>query len=90
MHPMMLELLPWVHQGYCCSQLLVLLMLNARGEENPALGLPYFLQLLGVTLRRGGLEWLIKMLIGFIGGLKRKGMREFGVRESETRAAGSP
>lgn len=37
MHPLMLELLPWVRQGYCCSQLLLLLLLQARGEENPAL-----------------------------------------------------
>ena len=33
----MLEILPWVRQGYCCSQLLVLLMLQAMGKENAAL-----------------------------------------------------
>ena len=30
MNPLMLELLPMVRQGYCCSQLLILLMLQAR------------------------------------------------------------
>lgn len=37
MNPMMMELLPLVHEGYCCSQLLVLLMLQVRDEENPGL-----------------------------------------------------
>lgn len=37
MHPLMLELLPWVRQGYCCSQLLMLLVLRERGGENPEL-----------------------------------------------------
>ncbi|MBQ9407037.1 MAG: C_GCAxxG_C_C family protein [Desulfovibrio sp.] len=35
MHPLMLELLPWVRQGYCCSQLLVLLMLQAMNRDSP-------------------------------------------------------
>lgn len=37
MNPLMLELLPLAHQGYCCSQLLVLLMLQMREQENPDL-----------------------------------------------------
>lgn len=37
MNPLLLELLPWVRQGYCCSQLLLLLLLQAQGVENPAL-----------------------------------------------------
>ena len=32
-----MDLVEAVHEGYCCSQLLMQLMLNARGEENPAL-----------------------------------------------------
>ncbi len=35
MHPMMLELLPWVRQGYCCSQLLIQLMLRAMDKDCP-------------------------------------------------------
>ena len=35
MHPMMMELLPLVRQGYCCSQLLVLLMSQAMDRECP-------------------------------------------------------
>lgn len=35
MNPMMMELLPLVHQGYCCSQLLLLLMLQAQDKQNP-------------------------------------------------------
>ncbi|WP_411330299.1 DVU_1555 family C-GCAxxG-C-C protein [Desulfovibrio desulfuricans] len=35
MNPMMMELLPLVHQGYCCSQLLLLLMLQAQDRQNP-------------------------------------------------------
>lgn len=37
MNPLMLELLPMVRQGYCCSQLLILLMLQARDQQNPDL-----------------------------------------------------
>lgn len=37
MNPLLLELLPLVRQGYCCSQLLMLLALRQRGEENAAL-----------------------------------------------------
>ncbi|MFR8277140.1 MAG: C-GCAxxG-C-C family (seleno)protein [Desulfovibrio fairfieldensis] len=37
MNPLMLELLPMVGQGYCCSQLLILLMLQARDQQNPDL-----------------------------------------------------
>ena len=35
MNPIMMELLPLVHQGYCCSQLLLLLMLQAQDRQNP-------------------------------------------------------
>ena len=35
MNPMMMELLPLVHQGYCCSQIMLLLMLQARDQQNP-------------------------------------------------------
>ena len=35
MHPMMMDLLPLVHQGYCCSQLLVLFMSQAMDRECP-------------------------------------------------------
>ena len=35
MNPMMMELLSLVHQGYCCSQLLLLLMLQAQDRQNP-------------------------------------------------------
>ncbi len=37
MNPMLMELLPWVRQGYCCGQLLMLLMLQAMDKENPDL-----------------------------------------------------
>ena len=37
MNPMLLDLLPWIRQGDCCSQLLMRLALQASGEENPAL-----------------------------------------------------
>lgn len=37
MHPLMMEILPWIRQGYCCSQLLILLALRLRNEENPSL-----------------------------------------------------
>lgn len=37
MHPILLELLPYIKQGYCCSQLLMLLALQLRDEENAAL-----------------------------------------------------
>ena len=37
MNPVLMDVLPFVRQGFCCSQLLMLLMLQARGEENPAL-----------------------------------------------------
>lgn len=37
MNPILMDVLPFVRQGYCCSQLLMLLMLQARGEDNPAL-----------------------------------------------------
>ena len=37
MNPLMLDLLPLVHQGYCCSQLLLLLMLQAQDRQNPDL-----------------------------------------------------
>ncbi|MDR2820377.1 MAG: C-GCAxxG-C-C family protein [Desulfovibrio sp.] len=37
MDPVMMELLPFVRQGYCCSQLLVLLMQQARDRQNPDL-----------------------------------------------------
>lgn len=37
MHPLMMELLPLARQGWCCSQLLLVLMLQLRDEENPGL-----------------------------------------------------
>ncbi len=37
MNPVLLDLMPAVREGYCCSQLLLQLLLNARGEENPGL-----------------------------------------------------
>ena len=37
MNPLVLEILPLVRQGYCCSQLLVLLLLQSFGHENPEL-----------------------------------------------------
>lgn len=37
MNPLLLDLIPWVREKYCCSQLLVLLALQTTGEENPAL-----------------------------------------------------
>lgn len=33
----MLELIPDVREGFCCSQLLMLKLLRAQGEENPQL-----------------------------------------------------
>ena len=37
MHPLMMDLLPLVRQGYCCSQLLVQLLVQAQGREIPDL-----------------------------------------------------
>lgn len=37
MNPVLLDILPYVRQGYCCSQLLMLLTLQARGQEAPDL-----------------------------------------------------
>jgi hypothetical protein len=37
MHPVLFTLLPAIRQGSCCSQLLLLLALQARDESNPAL-----------------------------------------------------
>lgn len=37
MNPLLLDVLPWVKQGDCCSQLLMRLALQASGEENPGL-----------------------------------------------------
>jgi hypothetical protein len=37
MNPLLLEILPLVRQGYCCSQLLMLLLLQGFGHENPEL-----------------------------------------------------
>ena len=37
MNPVMMALMPWVRQGYCCGQLLILLMLQAMERENPDL-----------------------------------------------------
>ena len=37
MNALVMELLPYVRQGMCCSQLLMLLATQARGEENPGL-----------------------------------------------------
>lgn len=37
MNALMLELIPLIREGYCCSQLLVLLVLQQQGVENPGL-----------------------------------------------------
>ncbi len=37
MNPLLLELLPLIKDGYCCSQLLVHLLLQGAGQENPQL-----------------------------------------------------
>lgn len=37
MNALMLELIPLIREGYCCSQLLVLLVLRQQGVENPGL-----------------------------------------------------
>ena len=37
MNPVMMALMPWVRQGYCCGQLLTLLMMQAMERENPDL-----------------------------------------------------
>lgn len=37
MNALVLELLPYVRQGYCCSQLLLVLAMQLRGEDNPGL-----------------------------------------------------
>lgn len=33
----MLDLIPDVREGFCCSQMLMLMLLRARGEDNPQL-----------------------------------------------------
>lgn len=37
MNPLLLDILPLVREGYCCSQILILMALRARGEEKPGL-----------------------------------------------------
>lgn len=37
MNPVLLDILPYVRQGYCCSQLLMVLALQARGQDAPEL-----------------------------------------------------
>ena len=37
MNALMLELVPLIREGYCCSQLLILLVLQQQGVENPGL-----------------------------------------------------
>ncbi len=37
MNPILLEILPLVREGYCCSQLLMHLLLQGAGQENPQL-----------------------------------------------------
>ena len=37
MHPLLLDLIPKIRQDYCCSQLLLLLMLQSLGKESPEL-----------------------------------------------------
>lgn len=37
MNPLMMEMLPYVSQGYCCSQIMIQLALRTSGEDNPAL-----------------------------------------------------
>ncbi len=33
MHPLLLEILPQIHKGYCCSQLLMQIFLQSAGED---------------------------------------------------------
>ncbi len=33
MHPLLLEILPNIHKGYCCSQLLMQIFLQSAGED---------------------------------------------------------
>ncbi|MBQ7457526.1 MAG: C_GCAxxG_C_C family protein [Desulfovibrio sp.] len=35
MNPLLLDILPWVHQGACCSQLLLLLLGQHLGKQFP-------------------------------------------------------
>lgn len=35
MNPLVLDLVPWIQQGFCCSQLLVQLMLCTMNTESP-------------------------------------------------------
>lgn len=37
MNPALLDILPHVRQGYCCSQLLMVLALQAKGQDAPEL-----------------------------------------------------
>ncbi len=37
MNPILLEILPLIKEGYCCSQLLMHLLLQGAGQENPQL-----------------------------------------------------
>lgn len=37
MNPILLDLMPAVREGYCCSQLLFKLLLDVRGEDNPGM-----------------------------------------------------
>ncbi len=37
MNPILLEILPLIKEGYCCSQLLMHLLLQGGGQENPQL-----------------------------------------------------
>ncbi len=37
MNPILLEILPLIREGYCCSQLLMHLLLQGAGQENAAL-----------------------------------------------------
>lgn len=37
MNPLLLDILPLLREKYCCSQILILMALHARGEENSGL-----------------------------------------------------
>ena len=60
MNPLLLEILPLVRQGYCCSQLLMLLLLRSRGEENP----PLIRAMQGLCHGMGGTEGPCGLLSG--------------------------
>ena len=62
MNPLLLEILPLARKGYCCSQLLMLLLLRIRGEENP----PLIRAMHGLCHGMGGTEGPCGLLAGGI------------------------